>query len=86
MPSGTVASKGVSKDSVNYRNMEKCGTCMYFYPLNSCLKVAGNISPEAVCNLWAMKEKQSGMDGSDYLKEYSKNPTEAAKNLPYGGT
>lgn len=85
MPSGIVSGAGVSKDSVNYRQHEKCLTCMHFYPMNSCDLVAGNISPEAVCNRWEIKKKDTGKDGSFYMDEYAKNPSKFAKELPGGG-
>lgn len=80
---GLLAGRGKEKDEVNYRQYEKCATCTHFYSPNSCDRVAGNISPEAVCSLWEMKESKSniGADGNDYIKEYNKNPTKFAKEF-----
>lgn len=84
---GLLAGAGRSKEEVNYRQFERCLSCTNFYAPGSCKLVSGNISPDAVCNLWAMQEKKTmGMDGSDYLKEYTKNPGGAARDLPGGGT
>lgn len=82
---GLLAGKGLDKSAVNYRPYEKCLTCMHFYGPNSCDIVAGNISPEAVCDRWEMKEKDTGKDGDFYLKEYQKNPTKFTNDLPGGG-
>ena len=70
--SGIVAGAGLPKEEVNYRQHEQCVTCMHFYPLNSCEIVSGNISPEAVCDKWAMKVKDTGKDADFYMEEYSK--------------
>jgi hypothetical protein len=72
MPSGVVAGAGRDKNEVNYRSHEKCLTCMHFYPLNSCELVAGNISSDAVCNLWEIKKREEGKDGGFYMEEYAK--------------
>ncbi len=70
---GLIAPKGLDKDEVNYRQHEQCLTCMHFYHPNSCDLVAGNISPEAVCDRWQLKEKSStGKDAEFYLQEYGK--------------
>ena len=71
-PTGLVAGAGQSKEQVNYRHHEQCSTCSYFYPLNSCRKVSGNISPEAVCNLWEMTEPKRTKDKDYFQKEYDK--------------
>ena len=71
--SGLVAPKGLNKDEVNYRQHEKCKTCTHFYYPGSCDLVDGNISPDAVCNKWAIKPPtEEGKDGSFYQEEYSK--------------
>lgn len=76
---GQVRDAGKNKAEVNYRQFEKCGTCNYFYPPNSCEKVDGNISPDAVCDLWEMQEKKEPMDGEGYMKEYNKSEYSKAK-------
>ena len=69
---GLVSGAGLSKEEVNYRLHEKCATCMYFYPQNSCEKVQGNVSPDAVCNKWEIKPKVEPMDGTSYKAEYDR--------------
>ncbi|TDH63336.1 hypothetical protein E2C06_07340 [Dankookia rubra] len=34
---------------------QKCGGCLHFQPPNACAIVAGNISPEGWCAVWAAK-------------------------------
>ena len=65
-------SKALNKDDVNYRQHEKCNTCNYFYYPNTCEIVAGNISPDAVCDKWEIKPKKEPMDGESYKAEYDK--------------
>lgn len=72
MPSGIVSGAGKPKDSVNYRQHEKCKTCVNFYPLNSCVIVDGNISSDAVCDDWAIKTPSQPKDGDYYLKEHQR--------------
>ena len=62
----------MNKEEVNYRMHEKCFTCNYFYYPNTCEIVAGNISPDAVCNKWELKPKKEPMDGEGYMNEYRK--------------
>ena len=77
MPSGIVAGAGKSKEEVNYRHMEQCKTCTHFYPLNSCDAVAGNISGDAVCNMWAIKPPAKPKDAGFYKAEYDKTNPQA---------
>ncbi len=48
----------LSKESVNYRpsrgsdNIIMCSECMYFDGENSCMKVAGAIEKQDVCDLY----------------------------------
>ena len=72
MPSGIVAGAGLDKDKVDYRQHEKCASCIHFYPANSCELVSGNISSENVCDLWEVKKKTGGKDAEFYKKEYEK--------------
>ena len=46
-----------AKEDVNYRQHEKCLACDYFIPTGTCELVAGNVSPENVCNLWEIKSQ-----------------------------
>jgi hypothetical protein len=70
---GIMPGAGLNKEEVKYRHHEKCFTCNYFYYPNSCEKVDGNISPDAVCNKWEMKPPSSeGKDGSFYKEEYDR--------------
>ena len=77
--SGIVAGAGARKDEVRYRQHEKCLSCIHFYGPNSCDIVQGNISPEAVCDRWEVKESEQGKDGEFYKEayesgKYRKNP------------
>jgi hypothetical protein len=72
MPSGLVPGAGLNKEEVNYRLHEKCNTCNYFYHPNSCEKVDGNISQDAVCNKWEIQIKKEPMDGEGYKAVYDK--------------
>ncbi|WP_165943243.1 high-potential iron-sulfur protein [Roseicella aquatilis] len=35
---------------------QKCSNCLHFQPPNACAIVAGEISPEGWCAVWAKKE------------------------------
>ncbi len=72
-PTGLVPPAGLPKDEVNYRHHEQCGTCNYFYPMNSCKIVAGNISPEAVCDKYQITEPKATKDKNYFQNEYQKN-------------
>jgi hypothetical protein len=69
---GLMPGAGLKKDAVNYRQHEKCKTCNYFYYPNSCEKIDGNISPDAVCDKWEIASKKEPMDGEGYMDEYRK--------------
>ena len=76
-PTGLVAGAGLSKETVNYRLHEECQTCAYFYPANSCRKVAGNISPKAVCNLWELTDStgKTRRAGKEFFEKEHNKPT-----------
>ena len=79
--SGILAGAGIDKEKVNYRQHEQCSTCAYFYPLNSCRKVSGNISPEAVCDLWELTDSTAKHRPNKqfFQKEYEKSkPSEVS--------
>jgi hypothetical protein len=62
-----------SKEDANYRPKESCRLCSHFIPMaNRCEIVDGNISPDAVCNLYSLVEKPQYHDKEFYMKEYSK--------------
>jgi len=73
MPSGIVPGAGIDKNKVNYRQHEQCSSCVYFFPLNSCEIVDGNISPDNVCDLWEVKKNNEGKDAEFYLSQYVKS-------------
>ena len=73
---GIMPPKGLNKEEVNYRQHEKCKTCMHFYYPGSCDVVDGNISSDAVCKKWEMKPKEEGKDGNYYQDEYNKTKEE----------
>ena len=58
------------KEDANYRAMEKCSLCVTFYPPNSCSEVEGNISADAVCNKFSLKESSKPWDKEFYAKEF----------------
>ena len=63
-----------TKDSVNYRQYESCGTCSNFDGRSQCKQVQGNISSGAVCNMWALKEYNPTMTGKEFIEsEYEKS-------------
>lgn len=67
---GIVSGAGLTKEEVNYRQHEKCLTCVHFYYPNSCDIVQGNISPDAVCNKWEIKpQTPESKDGMFYIEE-----------------
>lgn len=71
---GIMPGAGKSKEDVNYRQHEQCSSCVHFYPPNSCEVVQGNVSPEAVCLEWAIKERDSGPKHAEfYTNEYQKS-------------
>lgn len=79
-PTGIVPGAGIPKEQVNYRHHEQCSTCNYFYPLNSCRIVDGNISPEAVCDKWEMTEPKGSKDKKFFQKEYEKQENKGGES------
>ena len=74
---GLMPGAGLNKEEVNYRQHEKCKTCMHFYYPGSCDIVDGNISAEAVCAKWGMLPKDNGgKDGEFYQEEYTRSKNE----------
>lgn len=68
---------GKSKESVDYRQHEKCGSCAQFNGRSACAKVEGRISSSAVCDLWAIDEKMPAKTGKQYIKDaYDKSRKE----------
>jgi hypothetical protein len=68
--SGIMGPARLSKEEVNYRVHEKCKTCTFFYPLNSCEIVEGNISPDAVCNKYQIRRDVPVRDGEFFMDEF----------------
>ena len=63
-----------TKDQVDYRQHQSCKTCGYFNGRNKCSQVQGNISPDAVCNLWTLSETMPHMTGKEIIiNEYEKS-------------
>lgn len=58
------------KSEVNYAVGKKCANCVYFIHPSACQQVEGYIAPEAVCNLFAIKESSSPYDKQFFEKEY----------------
>jgi len=60
------------KLEANYRNAEKCSMCD-FYMNGKCESVEGNISLDAVCDLWQIRSRRTGgLDAAFYQDEYNK--------------
>ena len=73
MPSPRFISSKNSKEEVNYRQRESCGTCGHYQHSGFCDKVEGNISPECVCKNFELREKlPEAKDASFYMGEYNK--------------
>jgi hypothetical protein len=63
-----------SKEEAHYRPKESCQLCTHFIPpANRCEVVEGNISPDAVCDKFALVEKTEYYDKEFFLKELEKN-------------
>jgi len=69
-----------SKEAVNYRNAEKCGTCDY-HQNGKCKRVEGGISPDTVCDMWEMRGIPTGIDGDFYTREYNKDKGNVIKEI-----
>ena len=68
----TPFSEKKDKTAVNYRNTEKCQMCDFFLS-GKCDQVEGNISPEAVCDLWQIRSNSSKAKHANfYIDEYKK--------------
>jgi len=82
---GLVPGAGINKEESGYRQHEKCLSCVHFYGPNSCDIVDGNISPEAVCNRWEVKETSRGGKDGEFYKEQYERGTKYAKDLDESG-
>lgn len=74
----TIQSNRKPKDEVNYRLHEQCSTCVHYYS-NACEVVEGNISADAVCNDWKLKESSSGHSGEFFVGAYRETSKEESK-------
>lgn len=65
----------VEKSQVNYRKSENCGLCGHYNSaFGNCAIVIGNISPDAVCDKFTMRENDSPYRDKEFFeKEYNKN-------------
>jgi hypothetical protein len=81
---GMVGPARLSKEEVNYRQKEQCQNCVFFYPLNSCEIVSGNISPDNVCDRWQLRldKPGTGKDGSFFVAEFDRQQKNAALKNP----
>ena len=63
------------KEDTNYKVGYKCSNCIHFLPVpgtgmpSKCELVEGNISPDAVCDLWEISENSKPYDKEFYMKE-----------------
>lgn len=81
--SGIVGPARLSQQEVNYRGGEKCALCTFFYPLNSCEIVEGNISAEGLCDRFQIRRDKpnEGKDGTFFAMEFEeKQRRNALKN------
>ena len=62
-----ISLQAYQKDQVNYRQYEACKTCAYFNGRVYCKKVLGNVSANAVCDLWSLSEPQVGITGKETI-------------------
>jgi hypothetical protein len=73
MQPGIMPGARLSKEEVNYRPLEKCGLCMFYYQAGRCEQVDGNISPDAICSKFALKPPDSPYrDKAFYQKEFDR--------------
>ena len=73
MQPGLVPGARLSKAEVNYRLHEKCLTCDHRSSAGSCDTVEGNISPDAVCNKYAIRPPESPYrDKEFYQSQFDK--------------
>ena len=73
MNPGIMPGARLSKEEVNYRPLEKCSLCNFYYQAGRCEQVEGNISPEAICNKYAIRPPSSPYrDKAFYESEYNK--------------
>ena len=72
-PTPRDVSNKLSKEAADYRHYESCMTCGHFQQSGKCDLVDGNISPEAVCSSYSMKEKLPESKHAEfYQDEYKK--------------
>lgn len=57
------------KDEVNYRLHEQCSSCVHYYN-GACEVVEGNISADAVCSEWKLREGSSDHSGEFFVGAY----------------
>lgn len=70
---GLMPDARLSKEEVKYRNNERCSVCDHFVSSGHCETVAGNISPEMVCDKWEVRSLHpQGKDKDFYEAEYNK--------------
>jgi len=71
---GLMPEARLSKEEANYRHNERCSTCDHFISSGHCEVVAGNISPEMVCDKYEVRSLHpQGKDRSYYEEEYNKS-------------
>jgi hypothetical protein len=69
---GIVPGARLAKEEVNYRIREQCLNCDHFYPSGNCDLVAGNISPNNVCDKFEIKSQPGYKDKEFFVDEYNK--------------
>lgn len=68
MQPGIMPGARLSKEEVNYRPLEKCSLCMYYYQAGRCEQVDGNISPEAICNKYSIRPPSSPYRDKEFFE------------------
>ena len=63
-----------SKEDVNYRTHEKCSTCGHFVN-GHCDTVAGNISPDTVCDRWELSSSATKYRDKEFFEAELKKGT-----------
>lgn len=69
---GIMPGARLAKEEVNYRIREQCLNCDHFHASGSCDLVAGNISPNNVCDRFEIKSSPQYKDKQFFEGEYKK--------------
>ena len=70
---GLMPGSRLSKEDVNYRAHEKCGTCGHYFKSGTCDIVDGNISEDNLCDRWEISTGNKYRDKDFFQSEFNKN-------------